>query len=71
MYWVVEPAFYQDEFPLHKQVFQLHWLDFVAPIGLVGIWIAFFIWQLKRFPIVPLKDPRLFGEPKQMVEGLR
>lgn len=71
VYWVVEPAFYQDEFPLHKQVFQLHWLDFAAPIGLVGVWIAFYIWQLKRYPIVPVGDPRLFGEPKQMVSGLR
>ncbi len=70
VYWVVEPAFYQDEFPLHKQVFQLHWLDFAAPIGLVSVWIAFFLWQLKRFPIVPVNDPRLIGEPKQMVSGL-
>lgn len=70
VYWVVQPAFYQEEWPLHKQVFQLHWLDFVAPIGLLGVWIAFFIWQLKRYPIVPLKDPRLFGAPKQMVGGL-
>jgi hypothetical protein len=70
VYWIVEPAFYQDEFPLHRQVFQLHWLDFVAPIGLLGIWVAFFVWQLKRFPIVPIRDPRLIGEPKQMVGGL-
>lgn len=71
VYWVVEPAFYQDEFPLHKQVFQVHWLDLAAPLGLVGIWIAFFIWQLKRYPIVPVGDPRLIGEPKQMVSGLQ
>jgi hypothetical protein len=71
VYWIVEPAFYQDEFPLHRQVFQLHWLDVVAPIGLLGIWVAFFVWQLKRFPIVPIRDPRLIGEPKQMVGGLQ
>jgi hypothetical protein len=70
VYWVVEPAFYQDEFPLHKQVFQLHWLDFVAPVGLMGLWIAAFIWHLKKYPLVPLRDPRLIGEPKQMVGGL-
>jgi hypothetical protein len=70
VYWVVEPAFYQDELELHGQVFRLHWLDFAAPIGLMGVWIAFFIWQLKRYPIVPVKDPRLMGEPKQMVSGL-
>lgn len=71
VYWIVEPAFYQEGFPLHKQVFQLHWLDFTAPLGLVGLWVAFYIWQLKRYPIVPVGDPRLIGEPKQMVSGLQ
>jgi len=28
------------------------WLDFVAPIGIGGIWIATFIWMLKRQPIL-------------------
>jgi hypothetical protein len=39
-----------------------HWLDFVAPIGIGGIWIAAFIWMLKRQPILALhdhRDPRL------------
>ena len=44
---------------------------FAAPMGLLGVWIAFFIWQLKRFPLVPVRDPRLLGTPKQMVDGLR
>ncbi len=70
VYWIVEPAFYQDEFPLHKQVFQLHWLDVAAPIGLFGLWLAYYIWQLKRYPIVPVNDVRLMEEPKQMVGGL-
>lgn len=70
VYWLIEPSFYQHEFELHKQVFRVHWLDVVAPVGLFGVWIAVFVWQLKRFPIVPLKDPRLIGEPKQMVGGL-
>jgi hypothetical protein len=34
------------------------------------LWVAAFVWQFKRFPIVPVKDPRLIGEPKQMVGGL-
>ena len=71
VYWVVMPAFYQDEFPLHKLGFRLHWLDFSAPLGILGIWIAAFIWQLKKYPIVPIKDARLIGQPKEMVGGLR
>jgi hypothetical protein len=70
VYWVVEPAFYQEEFALHKPVFQLHWLDVAAPAGLMGVWVALFIWQLKRYPVTPIKDPRLIGEPAQMVSGL-
>lgn len=71
VFWLVEPAFYQEEFPLHKLGFQLHWLDFAALIGLLGVWIAAFIWHLKRFPLVPIRDSRLLGTPKQMVDGLR
>ncbi len=70
VYWIVEPAFYQPEFPLHKEIFRLHWLDFAAPLALIGLWVAFFIWQLKRYPVVPINDQRLIGEPRQMVGGL-
>lgn len=70
VYWIVEPAFYQDEFALHRQVFRPHWLDFSAPIGLIGLWVAVFVWQLKRYPIAPINDPRLAGQPKEMVSGL-
>jgi len=39
--------------------FHLHWLDVVAPVGLGGIWIAAFFWQLKQRPLLPLHDPEL------------
>jgi hypothetical protein len=70
VFWVVEPAFYQDGMPLHKQVFGASWLDVVAPIGIGGIWVAFFIWHLKRHPLVPINDPRLMQMPRKMVEGI-
>ena len=41
-----------------------HWLDFVAPIGIGGIWIAAFIWVLKRQPI-------LLGTPDRFEIGRR
>jgi hypothetical protein len=34
-----------------------HWMDFLTPIGVGGLWLAYFCWQLKRSPIVPLHDP--------------
>jgi hypothetical protein len=39
--------------------FQLHWLDVAAPVGLGGIWIAAFFWQLKQRPLLPVHDPHL------------
>lgn len=51
-YWNVEPAFHPD------RIF-VSWLDFAAPIGLGGIWVALLLRQLTRRPLVPLEDPRL------------
>jgi hypothetical protein len=34
-------------------------LDIVMPIALMGIWLAFFAWQLKREPLLPLGEPKL------------
>ena len=31
-----------------------HWLDFVAPLGVGGVWFACFLWLLKRRPLMPL-----------------
>jgi hypothetical protein len=38
---------------------QVSWLDFIAPIALGGIWLWFFIWQLKQRPLMPINDPYL------------
>jgi hypothetical protein len=34
-------------------------MDVLAPVGIGGIWIAVFVWQLKGSPLLPLHDPRL------------
>lgn len=52
VFWLVMPSFYTEG--IH-----LHWLDVAAPIGIGGIWIAAFLWQLGRRPLVPPHDPRL------------
>jgi hypothetical protein len=52
VFWLTQPAF-------SAGVFHLHWLDLVAPMGVGGIWLAFFIRTLRRRPLVPLKDPAL------------
>jgi hypothetical protein len=48
-YWQVLPAFPGTHLGEH-------WMDFLTPIALGGPWLAFFLWQLKRMPILPLHD---------------
>jgi hypothetical protein len=31
---------------------------FLAPIGIGGVWLAAFLFQLKRRPLLPYRDPR-------------
>jgi hypothetical protein len=50
IYWFVAPAFS----PFH---FTISWLDFVVPIGMGSLWLAFFTRQLATRPLLPLNDP--------------
>jgi Ni/Fe-hydrogenase subunit HybB-like protein len=43
-YWLVIPAFPQRGFVL---------TDIAAPVGIGGLWVAVFVWQLKRSPLLP------------------
>ncbi len=54
LFWLVAPAH-------HQQGLRVHWMDVAAPVGIGGIWLAAFIWQLGRYPLLPLHDPRLAG----------
>jgi len=60
VYWVVKPAFY-------NQHLSIYWMDFIAPVAVGGLWLALFFWQLKSAPLVPLRDPRLIGAPRETV----
>ncbi|HEY4360023.1 MAG TPA: hypothetical protein VGN17_03600 [Bryobacteraceae bacterium] len=59
VYWVVKPSF---ENRIHVQ-----WTDFVTPLSVGGLWLALFFWQLNRTELVPIKDPRLEGTPRETV----
>jgi hypothetical protein len=52
IYWLVAPDFL-------KGSFGFSWMDLTAPVGLVGIWLAYFLYQLERRPLLPLNDPHL------------
>jgi hypothetical protein len=51
MFWLVMPE-------VRHEGLIIHWLDIVLPVALGGIWVAAYIWALKRLPILPLRDQR-------------
>jgi hypothetical protein len=57
LFWIVAPA-------VRSGGFRVHWLDVMAPVGLGGIWLAAFLWHLKRRPLLPLHDPRFAATPE-------
>ncbi|MFN0242628.1 MAG: hypothetical protein ACKVWV_07015 [Planctomycetota bacterium] len=52
LYWFIGPAFHHDGFTLH-------WMDVVTPIALGGLWIAWYVRQLKGRPLISLQDAKL------------
>ena len=49
MYYQIVPAF------LNTHIGE-HWMDFLTPFGVGGIWLAYFLWQLRRNPLLPQHD---------------
>jgi hypothetical protein len=45
LFWIVEPA--------RSAAFHVTWLDIVMPIGLGGLWVAAFMWNLRKIPAGP------------------
>ena len=58
--FLIVPAF-------HPRRLSIHLLDIAAVIGIGGIWVAAFIWQIKRQSLLPLYDPRaeIVHEPQE------
>src|ERR1017187_6113523 len=52
LYWLVAPDF-------TKGPFSPSWMDVAAPAGVVGLWLAYFLTQLEKRPLMPLHDPQL------------
>ncbi len=50
--WLIEPAF-------NAERFHLSWMDIVAPIGIGGLWVATFAWQLQKRPLIAMNDPQV------------
>lgn len=55
LFWMVVPSR-----PGHEASdLWVSWTDVAAPVGLVGIWLAYFLTQLGRYRILPEYDPQL------------
>lgn len=54
--WAIKPQQFSDHFPLN-------WvpIDIAAVVGIGGIWLGFFIGQLKKAPLLPQQDPYIHG----------
>jgi len=62
LFWMIVPAHIDAE-ELHGGGFWHHWpevlLSLFGLVGLGGLWLAFFLWQLQRRPLLPIHDPEL------------
>ncbi|HXO00074.1 MAG TPA: hypothetical protein VN881_13440 [Candidatus Acidoferrales bacterium] len=56
VYWLIVPAFGSE-----RKSPQFHFSDLFAVIGIGGIWVGTYIWQLKKMPLLPVHDPRFEG----------
>ena len=58
--WTVVPAFSDREPYRLSESFALppiHWMDLAMPIGLGGLWLFYYVWQLKSRPLTPANAP--------------
>jgi len=50
LFWMIGPTFSGEHF-------HVSWMDFVAPLALGGLWLAFFARELGRRALIPINDP--------------
>jgi hypothetical protein len=49
MYYMTTPAFQIENMGVR-------WMEFLMPVGLGGLWLACFLWNLARRPLLPPPD---------------
>jgi hypothetical protein len=71
IFWIVEPPFRNASAssPLATSSgFTVYWTDAAAFIGVGGIWLYAFLGQLRRRPLLPLRDPRVMApRPEEVI----
>jgi hypothetical protein len=51
LFWLTKPFAYEN--------FHFTWMDITAPLGMVGLWLAYFFTNLQQRPLLPANDPNL------------
>lgn len=61
LFWIIVPASSHGGADVTHASLPIYWIwmYLMAPVGLGGVWLAGFLWQLKGRPLLPLKDPYL------------
>lgn len=55
--------------PVHHESFYIHWLDVAAPLAVGGLWLAAFVFVLRRAPLLPPNDPYLLESVGEEAHG--
>jgi hypothetical protein len=56
--WLVAPTFSHASADQGSRFeLMLHWMDFVIPVGLAGLWVFLFARLLRSRPLLPTNDP--------------
>ncbi len=57
VFWLVMP--YAEQTGLVHTSMRVHWLDIACLLAVGGTYLTVVFWQMTRFPLVPMGDPRL------------
>jgi hypothetical protein len=59
IYWMVAPGFARKVAPGAGTTLTFSLMDVLASVGIGGLWVAVFAWQLKGKPLLPMGDPNM------------
>jgi hypothetical protein len=59
LFWQVVPAPQPNAETSAPVDFRFSWTDIAAPVGIGGLWVWFFLWNLQQRPLIPAFDPHL------------
>jgi hypothetical protein len=65
LFWLVAPDAGPGEHGAARAL-HVHWMDLAAWIGIGGLWLLYYVHELRGRPLLPLGEPDLGGLPEQV-----